>query len=386
MKTLDTALVVVREQLAEATAARKCHTCGCLHATVDALATTSIAADIAGEVQAARQVFAPKKYDCLGCAVCFPAVAANAFAEARPSEAGDLDLSPTKAPEVREGWPALAGDYCVVRYQAPVAVCVLNSGAVANALAERAPEGLSIAGTMQTENLGIERVIRNVLDNPHIRFLVVCGEDTQQAVGHLPGQSILALGANGIDEGMRIVGAQGKRPVLKNVAREDVEAFRARVTLVDAIGVTELERLLELVGDCAVRDPGPAPTHATSSSVTHVETRSPSRLVRDPAGFLVVYPDPRRGRLVVEHYTNAGVLDVVLEGRAPADLYAEIIARGLLSRLDHAAYLGRELARAESSLRTGEPFVQDRAAGEEDPSHAASEVAPSCGCGTKCGG
>ncbi len=122
--------------------------------------------------------------------VCFPAIAANAFAEARPSEAGDPDLCPTEGPEVREGWPALAGDYRVVRYQAPVAVCALNSGAVATALAERAPEGLSIVGTMHTENLGIERVIRNVLDDPHIRFLVVCGEDTQKAVGHLPGQSI----------------------------------------------------------------------------------------------------------------------------------------------------------------------------------------------------
>jgi tetrahydromethanopterin S-methyltransferase subunit A len=37
------------------------------------------------------------------------------------------------------------------------------------------------------------------------------------------------------------------------------------------------------------------------------------------------------------------------------------IDRGLISRLDHAAYLGRELARAEESLRSGEPFVQDAA-------------------------
>lgn len=379
------ALVVVREQLAEAAAARKCHTCGCLHATAEALARTSIAPQITAELEAARRVFAPKKYDCLGCAVCFPAIAANAFAEEHPTEADELDLCPTDTPEVREGWPALAGDYRVVRYQAPVAVCALNSSTIVNALADHAPEGLSIAGTMHTENLGIERVIWNVLGNPYIRFLVVCGDDTQQAVGHLPGQTILALGANGIDGAKRIVGARGRRPVLKNVAREDVEAFRARVTLVDAIGVTKLERLLEIVSECAARDPGPAASHATASRVEHVETSPPSRLVRDPAGFFVVYPDPRRDRLVVEHYSNAGVLDVVLEGYTPADLYAEIIARGLLSRLDHAAYLGRELARAETALRTGEPYVQDRAAGEEDPTIGANDAAPSNGCGPKCG-
>jgi tetrahydromethanopterin S-methyltransferase subunit A len=374
-------LTVVREQLAEATSARKCHTCGCFGATVDALAKSSVAAQLAAELDRARSVIAPAKYDCLGCAVCFPAVAANAFAEEHPTEAGGLDLCPTEAPEAREGWPALAGDYRVVRYHAPVAVCALNSPSIVEALARRAPEGLSIVGTMHTENLGIERLIENVLDNPNIRFVVVCGDDTQQAVGHLPGQSIVALAANGIDDAGRIVGARGRRPVLKNVAPADVEAFRARVEIVDAIGETRPERLLEILSDCAARDPGPAPSYTRGACVQHVETTSPKRLVRDPAGFFVVHPERRRARIVVEHFTNAGVLDVVLEGTAPADLYAEIVARELLTRLDHAAYLGRELARAENALRTGEPYVQDRAAGEEEP----VVVPASCGCGTRCG-
>lgn len=379
------ALTVIREQLAEAIAARKCHTCGCLHATVEALAGTAVGPALAQELETARRVFAPKKYDCLGCAVCYPAIAANAFAEEHPAEAGGLDLCPTEAPEMRAGWPSLAGDYRVLRYRAPVAVCALNSQSIVDALASSRPEAVSVVGTMHTENLGIERMIQNVLGNPNIRFLVVCGEDTEQAVGHLPGQSILALGANGVDAGGRIVGARGRRPVLKNVAREDVDAFRSRITMVDAIGVTQLERLSEIIGECSARDPGPAADHATTrSGIEHVETRAPARLVRDPAGFFVVYPDHRLARLVVEHYTNGGVLDLVLSGSAPADLYAEIIARGLLTRLDHAAYLGRELARAEEALRTGEPYVQDRAAGVEDPPVTVA-VSTSCGCGPKCG-
>jgi tetrahydromethanopterin S-methyltransferase subunit A len=48
------------------------------------------------------------------------------------------------------------------------------------------------------------------------------------------------------------------------------------------------------------------------------------------------------------------------------------IERNLISRLDHAAYLGRELARAEYALSSGEPYVQD-AAPEAPP-------APTCGC------
>lgn len=69
------------------------------------------------------------------------------------------------------------------------------------------------------------------------------------------------------------------------------------------------------------------------------------------AGYFVIYPDTRRRVIQVEHYTNAGVLDCVLTGETPAALYGTIIERSLIGRLDHAAYLGRELARAERSGR-----------------------------------
>ncbi len=109
-----------------------------------------------------------------------------------------------------------------------------------------------------------------------------------------------------------------------------------------------------------------------------VHAQPPRRLVPDPAGYFVVYADARAQRLVVEHYLNTGVLGCVIDGTTPAAVYSEVVARNLVSRLDHAAYLGRELARAERSLETGEPYVQDRAAGEiEAPAATASS---SCGC------
>ena len=68
------ALHVVREQLAEAVAARKCHGCGCLHKTVEALEGTEAGrGELAPALAEARGVFIPKKYDCLGCEVCYPA-------------------------------------------------------------------------------------------------------------------------------------------------------------------------------------------------------------------------------------------------------------------------------------------------------------------------
>lgn len=391
-QTVKRSLAVIHAQLAEAVAARKCHTCGCLHSTVEALAATEPGrGELAESLATARAVFAQKKYDCLGCAVCFPAIAANAFADAFPDQAEELDLCPTEAPEERVGWPPLPGDYKALRYGAPVAVCALNSPDLVASVERAALPGVSIVGTMHTENLGIERVIRNVLANPNLRFLLLCGEDTQQAIGHLPGQSFASLFRNGIDERGHIVGAKGKRPVLKNVSTNQVGVFLRQVELVDLVGETSFERIAMGISGLVARNPGPFGETVIDHAVTPFVASEPKRLIPDPAGFFVVYPDGDRQRLVLEHYANAGVLDCVLEGRTPAALYSEVVARSLISRLDHAAYLGRELARAEDSLRTGEPYVQDRAAGElapppeEETSKPVNGASP-CGCTSTCGG
>lgn len=374
----DSPLRIIQEQLGEAIRAPKCHRCGCLHKTVEALAGTEAGRrELNPVLKEARSVFVPKEYDCLGCPVCFPAIAANAFGEMHPDAAAALDLCPTELPEEQVGWPPLAGDYHVLRYRAPVAVCTLNSSELAAEIRGLSPVGLSIVGTMHTENLGIERLIRNVVANPNIRFLILCGEDTQQRIGHLPGQSLASLFANGLDERARIIGARGKRPVLKNITPEEVAAFRQNVELTDLTGEEDTTRIADHIARCAGRNPGAAPAIAQKHPVEPVFVGEPEPLVLDPAGYFVVYPEPSRDMLALEHYTNKGVLDAVLEGRTAGALYQAAISRGLVSRLDHAAYLGRELARAEQSLNGGRPYVQDRAPELEQ---APASTISSCGC------
>ena len=72
----------------------------------------------------------------------------------------------------------------------------------------------------------------------------------------------------------------------------------------------------------------------------------------------------------------------MMEGSSTGALYTEAIERNLVTRLDHAAYLGRELARAEQSLLQGTQFVQDAAPGAlsvADP-RVMSETGNACGC------
>ena len=359
----------LRSDLQSAIEAKKCWRCGCFQSAVAAFEDSTTVQPLLGPMLGeARSLFQDVRYDCLGCEICWPADAINTAADLDPAIA-EADNCPTEEPELRDGWPPLPGDYRVLRYQAPVAVCTLNSDDLVAQLANTHAADMSIIGTLHTENLGIEHLIRNVLANPYIRFLVVCGEDTRKSIGHLPGQSLVSLLAHGLDENMRIREAHGKRPVIKNVSREHVEAFQRRVQVVDRIGETDIEAILDAIAEAATRNPGPAEEVIAETSPIQVEqAHEPARLVSDRMGYVVIYPDRTRGQLVLEHYTNKGVLDRVFEGTSPTAMYATVIEAGLIGRLDHAAYLGRELARAEHALLTKSEYVQDRAPGELEES------------------
>ena len=51
--------------------------------------------------------------------------------------------------------------------------------------------------------------------------------------------------------------------------------------------------------------------------------------------------------------------EIKFTGKTASAIYKEIISKNLIKNLDHAAYLGRELARAEIALKLGKNYVQD---------------------------
>ena len=262
-----------------------------------------------------------------------------------------------------------------------MAVCTLTDRDLAAAIVREAGPEVPIVGTLQTENLGIERLLLNVLSNPHIRFIILCGPDSRQAIGHLPGQSLLALSRSGLDDRARIIGENGKRPVLKNISRQAVEHFRKAVELVDLIGETRISAILDAVRERAARDPGPAQSFTQDRVVAPIAGYLPDRMVSDPLGYFVIYVDRARKLLSLEHYRSDGVLQTIIEGKSPAELYMPAIEKGLISRLDHVAYLGCELARAEEALRSGGSYIQDAA-----PERRVPPAGSGCGCGSSCGG
>jgi len=87
----------------------------------------------------------------------------------------------------------------------------------------------------------------------------------------------------------------------------------------------------------------------------------------DQKGFFIIFVDHNKKKIVVEHYNyvredkliKTGKINQVLEGTKAEDLRKEIMRKGLLSRLDHAFYLGAELQKAERALKFGLDYTQD---------------------------
>jgi len=90
--------------------------------------------------------------------------------------------------------------------------------------------GAALAGTVQTENIGFEKIICNVVANPNIRYAVLSGPESE---GHLTGEAFKALLKNGVDEKKRIIGSNSPHPLLYNLPMEFIERFRQQVALID---------------------------------------------------------------------------------------------------------------------------------------------------------
>lgn len=406
--SLESTIAAAHEELDQVRQIKKCTSCECLLDVLEALRADLADMDSA-KAQATRADFGTwweagnvKRHRCPGCEPCLPiapynrlnaaladvgvtATAAEGCAGgscacgggtcATPSEPAheesEEECVATRADEPSQTWPVVAGNYVVGDPAAPVAICTLaDDDLMGELVAAGVTSHVAITGTLATENLGVEHAVRNLVANPRIRTLVLCGRDSR---GHRAGQALLMLKQSGIDLQRRIVGALGARAVLKNLADVEIEAFRGRITLVDEIGTQDVDRITSLVEAHLAQDmsqygPGAGSTALVPSDLPPrwsapkvVEARAQERRewVHDPEGFFVVLVDREAGAILCEHYTKAGVHDETIRGLRATDVANTAVRRGLLSRLDHAAYLGRELAKAESAIALNLPYTQD---------------------------
>jgi hypothetical protein len=245
----------------------------------------------------------------------------------------------------------------------PVAVCTLTDRRLAAEL--RPTRGVGLTGSLMTANLGIGQMIWAVLDRPAIRYLLVCGSDSQL---FRAGQSLVALMRNGVSAtDRRIIGATGYLPFLRDVSLAEVVAFRRQVRLVDLRGQSDADvlrgRVSELVSLPPPRDvPGQVPGTPLRGSRRFATLRPGGRrepVARAGGGFFVIFIDRRNRHVVVEHYLPDLRAGHQMRGVRAESMLLGLIGAGVVDSLSHAGYLGMELVKAETALRLGLDYEQD---------------------------
>jgi hypothetical protein len=80
---------------------------------------------------------------------------------------------------------------------------------------------------------------------------------------------------------------------------------------------------------------------------------------QDPLGYFTLKPFYNEQVIRVRFYNNNNERLMLIEGDKAIDIYNTICRLGIISMVEHAAYLGAELQKAEIAMKKHLPYVQD---------------------------
>ncbi len=112
--------------------------------------------------------------------------------------------------------------------------------------------GAALSGTVQTANIGFEKIVCNIIANPNIRYVVLTGPESP---GHNTGEAFRDLLKNGVTEKRKIKDTSGMYATLYNLPAEWIERFRAQVTLIDLLCKGTKELIRQAVWSCYQEEP-----------------------------------------------------------------------------------------------------------------------------------
>lgn len=88
----------------------------------------------------------------------------------------------------------------------------------------------------------------------------------------------------------------------------------------------------------------------------------PMKFIRDKKGSFKISVDygttVKSSRIIATHFKKNNA-DLVIVGNSAKEIYEEIISKKLVTRMEHAAYLGSELQKAQIAMITGKEYIQD---------------------------
>ncbi len=95
-------------------------------------------------------------------------------------------------------------------------------------------------------------------------------------------------------------------------------------------------------------------------TVEIIEAEADVEFKGDRAGWFRIEVDREVSVIAAIHFPHGDKEpDIIVRGRNAREVYQTIIRMRLVSKLDHAAYLGKELEKAEEAIRVGRSYVQE---------------------------
>ena len=226
------------------------------------------------------------------------------------------------------GWPIVQGDFHAGDANSPVAVMTCGSHLDEKGICDK---GAAICGSCKTENLGLEKVIANIISNPNIRFLLLCGTEVK---GHLAGQTMAALHKGGVKDG-RVVGAEGAIPFIENLADDAIKRFQEQCELVNIMEAEDTGAIVAKINELKGRDPG-----AFAADPMIVEVKEAAGGMEEAGGVV----QPMSGELALIHarmkVIEKMVTDIGYRDKFAAGVYAGKVEGIMIGLIVSFALLG----------------------------------------------
>ncbi len=80
---------------------------------------------------------------------------------------------------------------------------------------------------------------------------------------------------------------------------------------------------------------------------------------QDPKGYFLIRVNKTEKEIELGFCKENNEIEIVIKGKIPQEIYYTAIKKGLLSRMEHAAYLGKELEKAYLAMKHDLNYIQD---------------------------
>ncbi len=250
-------------------------------------------------------------------------------------------------------WPIIKGSYKVINPKGDIAINTRASFNLKDNPLFESQKRICIIGSCVTENIGIDRMIKNIITNGNIRSLIICGQESK---GHDVGNALMNLIKYGVKDG-RIIDATGHDPVLR-VPIEYINRFRGQIKHILVIDSSDPQEILLTINNIP-KEPSlenyVLPIQKNNFDFSNVIFADKCKYkIRLEDAYFKIY---LKKNYIITEYHGKEIKKIA--GKSAEEICSKILELGLVNELSHAMYLGRELKKAELCLKYSQNYYED---------------------------